>query len=152
EIKTEVATIETTVLSPTFGLAEIKTEIDAIQVGLGITPNKTTGVAALLPGVSQFQSRIFNNTTTDKIVTATIYQLSPTVPKVAYATLSNQTIAAGTAFNWTVANTLAAATSYEVVFEGLDSGVYAWTTTNNVSNVFNEANTFRNSELVPYIS
>jgi hypothetical protein len=59
EIKTEVAAIESAVLSPTFGLAEIKTEIIAIESRLD---SPTFGLAEIKTEVAAIESAVLSPT------------------------------------------------------------------------------------------
>lgn len=150
ETKTEIFAIQNAVFSPTFGLEEIKTEISQIQ-GLMEVESKTTGPVVADPASLSIIIKLFNNTTTEKTASATVYTLTP-ASKVATYTTTPIILNPQSAQDFTTDNV---PDNYVVEFTGLVPGVYGWTSTSESldgAGPFIEANTFRHSELVPNIT
>lgn len=158
EIKHEVAAIESAVLNDNFGLEEIKKEIKEIierldNINSGSESDgsrKTTGPVLADHLADRIVIKIFNNTATPKIVTATVFALTPD-SKTSVFTTGVVTVAPHAANEYISA---VVPDDYEVEFTGLVPGVYGFTAAMQPGQPIQliAANTFRHSELVPLYS
>lgn len=150
EIKNDTAQTNSLLKNPNYGLAEIKSEVRAVEKAI-VSSNRTTGPVPLQSASRAIQINLSNNTNKNKVVTATIYNLTDTTKTSIYSTgniilLPNSTVTR--IYSGSMPNI------YEVQFTGLVPGVYAFTASkiSSAIDIFIPSNTFNHSDLIPTIN
>lgn len=150
EIKSDTTQTNSLLDNETYGLAKIKSEIRTVKKAV-ISSNKTTGPVPLQSVSKAIQINLSNNTNKNKVVTATIYNLTDTTKTAIYST-GNITLLPNTTVTRIYSGSMP--NIYEVQFTGLVLGVYAFTASKISSgiDIFIPSNTFNHSSLVPIIN
>jgi len=177
--------------SPTFGLAEIQSEVFAVEMGnaaigagvgalgavtsilfptvLGIqsevaaiesnlinlvtgTGQLTTGPVVRDSGVSNIAASLLNHSSSSKLVTLTFNQLVGGTPVATLGTPTSAVIPNNSFVNFSFMSVPSSITEFEVVFSGMAPGVYGWVSGQDATGQIKEANAFKHTQLVPFIT